>query len=44
MTNDDTVRFNGHMLRLLLDSRRAGYARATVECQERQDGSVVVVH
>ncbi len=44
VANDDTVRFNGAALQLLPDGHRAGYARATVEVQERLDGRIVVVH
>ena len=44
VANDDTVRFNGAALQLLPDGHRVGYARATVEVQERLDGRIVVVH
>lgn len=44
VANDNTVRFNGQTLQLLADERRASYARANVEVQERLDGSIVVAH
>jgi len=44
VANDNTVRFNGTTLQLLPDAHRASYARATVEVQERLDGSLAVVH
>ncbi len=44
VANDNTVRFNSTTLQLLPDAHRASYARATVEVQERLDGSLVVVH
>ena len=44
MANENTVRFNGHTLQLIPDEYRASYARATVEVQERLDGTIVVVH
>ena len=44
VANDNTVRFNGHTLQLMSDEHRASYARATVEVQERLDGTIVVVH
>lgn len=43
VANDNTVRFDGTTLQLLPDAHRASYARATVEVQERLDGSLVVV-
>lgn len=39
---DNTVRFDGQVLQLLPDPRRASYARAEVEVHERLDGSVAV--
>ena len=44
VANDNTVRFNGHTLQLMSNEHRASYARATVEVQERLDGTIVVVH
>ena len=44
VANDHTVHFNGAALQVLPDGLRASYARATVEVQERLDGSIVVVH
>ena len=44
VANDNTVRFNGATLQLIPDEHRASYARATVEVQERLDGTIVVVH
>ncbi len=44
MANDNTVRFNGSASQILSNDYRASYARATVEVQERLDGSIVVVY
>ena len=44
VAHDNTVRFFGHTLQLLLDRERRSYARARVEVQERLDGSLVVCH
>ena len=44
VANDNTVQFASTTLQLLPDAYRASYARATVEVQERLDGSLVVVH
>ena len=44
VANDNTVRFNGSAIQILSDDYRASYARATVEVQERLDGSIVVVY
>ena len=44
VANDNTVRFNGATIQLMSDEYRASYARATVEVQERIDGSIVVAY
>ncbi len=44
VANDDTVRFNGAAIQILPNDRRSSYARATVEVQERLDGTILVVH
>ena len=44
VANDNTVHFHKTTLQLLPDAYRASYAKATVEVQERLDGSLVVVH
>ena len=44
VASDNTVRFNGATLQLMADASRASYARATVEVQERLDGSIVVAY
>ena len=44
VANDNTVRFNGSIMQLMPDERRASYARAQVEVQERLDGSIVVAY
>ena len=44
VANDNTVSFHETTLQLLPDAHRASYAKATVEVQERLDGSLVVVH
>ena len=44
VANDNTVRFNGSTMQLMADEYRASYARASVEVQERLDGSIVVAY
>ncbi len=44
VANDNTVQFDSAAIQLLSDDHRASYARATVEVQERLDGSIVVVY
>ena len=44
VAGDNTVRFNVATMQLLPDEHRASYARATVEVQERLDGSIVVAY
>tara|TARA_B100000315_G_scaffold249519_1_gene280855 strand:+ start:164 stop:922 length:759 start_codon:yes stop_codon:yes gene_type:complete len=44
VANDNTVHFHGTTLQLLPNAYRASYAKATVEVQERLDGSLVAVH
>ena len=44
VANDNTVRFNGAAIQILPNVRRSSYARATVEVQERLDGTILVVH
>jgi len=41
---DNTVRLGEHRLQLLPNRRRQSWARATVEVQERLDGSLAVYH
>ena len=42
--NDNTVRLGEHRLQIRADGQRASYARATVEVQERLDGSLAVAY
>ena len=44
VASDNTVRFNGAAIQILPNVRRSSYARATVEVQERLDGTILVVH
>ena len=44
VANDNTVQFDSAAIQLLSDDHRASYARATVEVQERLDGSIVVTY
>ena len=44
VASDNTVQFNGTAVQLLSNDHRASYARATVEVQERLDGSIVVAY
>ena len=43
VARDNTVQFDGATVQLMPDGYRASYTCATVEVQERLDGSVVVL-
>ncbi|MDA1272256.1 MAG: ISNCY family transposase [Chloroflexi bacterium] len=44
VAKDNTVRLGEHTLQILAGTGRSSYARARVEVQERQDGSVAVTY
>ena len=44
VANDNTVQFDSAAIQILSDDHRASYARATVEVQERLDGSIVMTY
>jgi len=44
VASDNTIRFAGQMLQLLLGRDRLSFARAVVEVHQRLDGSLAVVY